>query len=116
MSDISLPHCPKCGRVEYDCSCPCRDWVDIPWAFIAIHYVGGPADGRVMWLPRANVQDIVNCQQDGFYRVPACCAPGGKLAIYESNGPCDASDIAMTGEITIEFTMWIDDFLRKLEL
>lgn len=26
MSDLSLPHCEKCGRVEYDCVCddgPC---------------------------------------------------------------------------------------------
>ena len=21
MSDASLPHCPGCGRVEYDCNC-----------------------------------------------------------------------------------------------
>ena len=24
MSDISLPHCRRCKRVEYDCSC--SDW------------------------------------------------------------------------------------------
>ncbi len=25
MSDISMPHCSTCGRVEYDCSCPYDD-------------------------------------------------------------------------------------------
>ncbi len=24
MSDASMPHCSRCGRVEYDCSCPDR--------------------------------------------------------------------------------------------
>lgn len=49
MSDASLPHCDRCQRVEYDCTCHGTKFTVTVEATAGVHVMD--ANGHAQWNP-----------------------------------------------------------------